>query len=223
MLGKTVAIILHGSHLEREGLTSILQLRERFAGTLEAATLEEALALTCVSAALVLVDLALPSLKGGAGLSLLRRQFPAARVIGVSHDQEVQPEIGAIADHADGVICNRLSEDEMRAAVDLVLGGTTFKPPCAGGTGCIPCLSGVGCIEHGSSPLPKTELQRLTARQGEVFALFRRGFTDRQMAIALGLSEATVRYHLNAACKSLGLSNRVAAMSLQSRGSPGDD
>lgn len=209
MFTRSIAIILHGNDLEREGLASILQLRERFAATLEAASLEEALALTCVSVALILVDLALPSLKGSAGLSLLTRQFPSARVVGVLSDDQVHPNLDDLDACAHGVICNRLSEDEVRQAVDCVLRGATFKPPCAGGIGSIPCAAGIECIEQ--DPSAFWAGQDVPPRQREVFRLFRRGLSDGEISAALSVSESTVRYHLNAACKRLGFPNRVAA------------
>lgn len=208
---RSIAIILHGSQLEREGLTSILQLRERFAATLEAASLEEALAISCVSVALILVDLALPSLRGGAGLSLLRHQFPAARVVGVSSGRQVQADLEAL-DQAHGVICNRLTQEEVRRAVDDVLLGATFKPPCVSEAEC--------GARNSQSFLDKYEI---TPRQRDVFRLFRKGFSDAEIGAALEISEATVRYHLNAACKKMGLPNRIAAARFDLPTEPGND
>ncbi len=52
----------------------------------------------------------------------------------------------------------------------------------------------------------------LTAAQRRVLALVRDGLTNRQIARELGISEATVRTHLQNAYEALGVNNRVAAV-----------
>ncbi len=52
----------------------------------------------------------------------------------------------------------------------------------------------------------------LTQGQRRVLELVRDGQTNRQVARELGISEATVRTHLQNAYAALGVSNRVAAV-----------
>ena len=56
-------------------------------------------------------------------------------------------------------------------------------------------------------------LSPLTARQEECLRLttYR---TDKEIAVALGLSEATVKKHVHAACQRLGVNRRKAALAL---------
>ena len=51
----------------------------------------------------------------------------------------------------------------------------------------------------------------LTARQAEVLRLVAQGYTDRQIAAALVLSETTVGRHLANIYNKLGVSSRAAA------------
>ncbi len=60
----------------------------------------------------------------------------------------------------------------------------------------------------------------LTGAQRAVLELVRDGLTNRQIARALGITEATVRTHLQHAYEALGVNNRVAAVAA-AFGSPG--
>jgi DNA-binding NarL/FixJ family response regulator len=51
----------------------------------------------------------------------------------------------------------------------------------------------------------------LTAREMQVLALLRRGFTNREIAEALGVSESTTAKHVNAIGRKLGVRNRTEA------------
>ena len=51
----------------------------------------------------------------------------------------------------------------------------------------------------------------LTARQKEVLTLLAAGKSNKQIAWALGISEGTVKVHVNAAFRALGVHNRVNA------------
>lgn len=61
--------------------------------------------------------------------------------------------------------------------------------------------------------------QRLSARQEECLRLtaFR---TDKEIAVRLGLSEATVKKHVHEACRRLGVNRRKAALALLERNVP---
>lgn len=52
----------------------------------------------------------------------------------------------------------------------------------------------------------------LTERQAEVLGLMARGKSNRDIAALLGLSEGTVKIHLTAIFKVLGVSSRTQAM-----------
>lgn len=60
---------------------------------------------------------------------------------------------------------------------------------------------------------PRTSINeaKLTARQKEVLDLLAAGKSNKQIAWALGISEGTVKVHVNAAFRALGVHNRVNA------------
>jgi DNA-binding CsgD family transcriptional regulator len=62
--------------------------------------------------------------------------------------------------------------------------------------------------------------QRLSARQEECLRLTA-FLTDKEIAVRLGLSEATVKKHVHEACRRLGVNRRKAALALLERNVPG--
>jgi len=58
----------------------------------------------------------------------------------------------------------------------------------------------------------RREAWRLTARQREVLRLVATARSDKEIAVALGLSENTVGQHLDRIFKKLGIHNRLAAV-----------
>lgn len=59
--------------------------------------------------------------------------------------------------------------------------------------------------ESGASP-------RLTPRQMDVLGLVARGYSNKRIALALGLAEGTVKLHVAAMLKALGVVNRTQAV-----------
>ena len=62
--------------------------------------------------------------------------------------------------------------------------------------------------------------QRLSARQEECLRLTA-FLTDKEIAVRLGLSEATIKKHVHEACRRLGVNRRKAALALLERNVPG--
>lgn len=69
------------------------------------------------------------------------------------------------------------------------------RPPAGSGG------SGIGPAEFG-----------LTERQAEVLALLTRGLSNREIAARLELSEGTVKIHVTAILKALGVASRTQAL-----------
>ncbi|HLS40971.1 MAG TPA: LuxR C-terminal-related transcriptional regulator [Ornithinicoccus sp.] len=58
----------------------------------------------------------------------------------------------------------------------------------------------------------QSDTDRLTTRQVQILRLVRAGLTNRQIARTLGISEGTVRKHLENVHGRLGVHSRVAAV-----------
>lgn len=96
------------------------------------------------------------------------------------------------------------------------------------GQAIVAVLDGRMWFEAGQTPSPKDPAKRewqvtpaelgLTARQGDILILLLRGLSNKRIALALDITESTVKEHVTAILERLGVRTRVEAiMALQGR------
>lgn len=141
---------------------------------------------------LILLDLALPGMNGLDGLVRLRALRPATPVVLLSANESSQVIVDGLRRGARGFIPKSSSPDVMAAALQVILAGGTYAPA-------------VGVV---SRAMPADESRALTARQREVLELLARNLPNREIAEALGMRVNTVRVHVAAILKILGVENR---------------
>lgn len=157
-----------------------------------------------------------PTLNGMDGtntISAMHKKFPdqVFAMVGTFNDQaEVFAMLKA---GATGVIPRDLPEGELRIAFQTVLGRHIYVPnsiTAACQTAPLPPPSPDESSEDLAPPL--------TQRQKEVLSMLVTGQSNKEIARTLNISENTVKVHLAAAFRQLGVNNRVRAISVfQSR------
>lgn len=155
---------------------------------------------------LVLLDLNMPGAYGFSGLVLLRGQYPQIPVVVISAQEEPSVVNRARDFGASGFIPKSSSLEEIQQAVRTVLEGGTCWPDAAGSTGPL-------------SEQEKTvsaQLASLTPQQFRVLTMVCDGLLNKQIAYELNVSEATVKAHVTAIFRKLGVRTRTqAALVLQ--------
>ncbi len=104
-----------------------------------------------------------------------------------------------------GVLSADATEDELVAAVRAVGEGLWVGAPSL--VGDLIRLSGRRESSSNDSPV-----EPLTARELEVIQLMAQGLANKQIALKLGISEHTVKFHLSALYAKLGISSRTEAV-----------
>ena len=104
-----------------------------------------------------------------------------------------------------GVLSADATEDELVAAVRAVGEGLWVGAP--GLVGDLIRLSG-----RRESSSEDSLVEQLTAREMEVIQLMAQGLANKQIALALGISEHTVKFHLSSLYAKLGISSRTEAV-----------
>ena len=157
---------------------------------------------------LILLDLALPGVDGFVGLDILRRRFPTVPVVVVSAFDDPPTVRRVMHLGASGFIPKSFSGQEVLDAVRRVLAGDLFHPT---GTHSGARLDNAIPLPPSGAGISPGELG-LTDRQTQVLALMVRGHSNRDIAERLGLSEGTVKIHVTAIFKALGVGSRTQAL-----------
>ena len=206
-------LVVDDHPLIREALRQVLQALDRQLDLLEAQSCDEALELTRrhPDISLILLDLTLPGVDGYEALALLREDFPEIPVVVLSAADQPDAVTRAIDGGAMGFIPKTSSSQLLLNALRLVLSGAIYLP--------LEVLRKEQDIAPAVPRAPATpsELRDpseigLTARQAQVLALLVQGKPNKLICRDLKLAEGTVKIHVTAILKTLGVMNRTQAV-----------
>lgn len=202
-------VLLADDHtLFREGLRLVLEgLVSDPIEIVEAADFSEALGIlrNIPEIDIGLVDLGMPGMDGFTAIQLIRRTAPDLFLVVVSANENPADIRRALDCGAHGYITKSSSSAAMVAGIRSVLDGDTFISPD------IPL------------PAPQTGNEAksleslLTPRQRDVLAMLRQGKSNKEIARDLNLAEITVKLHVTAILRALGVDNRTQAAILAAK------
>jgi DNA-binding NarL/FixJ family response regulator len=164
---------------------------------------------------LVLLDLHLPDLDGLQVLSLVARRHPAVAVVMLSGDKDQATMRKALELGAQGFIPKTETREVLTSALALVLAGGVYVPPAAlrGAPPPTAPAPTAPAPAVASLPIPPDAASLgLTDRQLEVLGLLMQGKNNKLICRALDLAEPTVKNHVSAILKALGVSSRTEAV-----------
>jgi DNA-binding NarL/FixJ family response regulator len=152
---------------------------------------------------LMLLDLNMPGVSGFSGLTALRSEFPGLPVIVVSASDDNATVNRSLELGASGFISKSAGLDDIRMAIDTVLEGGIWT-------------GAAGATQKTSSDPAMTELMErmktLTPQQSKVLTMLGKGLLNKQIAYALGVSEATIKAHVSAILLKLNVDSRTQAV-----------
>ena len=151
---------------------------------------------------LILLDLAMPGVRGFSGLMCLRAQHPSVPVVIVSANEDPVVIRRCMHFGAAGFIPKTLGVEAMRDAVARVLAGEEWTPPDID-------------LDHDADKQTSdllTRLATLTPQQVRVLMMLSEGLLNKQIAYELTVSEATVKAHVSAILQKLGVESRTQAV-----------
>jgi two-component system NarL family response regulator len=185
----------------REGLRMILNGEPDMTVIATAATGTEAIArFRQYSPDITLMDLRLPEMGGVEAIRAIRRLDPDARIIVLTMytgDEDIHRAIAAGA--STYLLKDALADDLPRIVRDVHTGRRTLPPDVE-----------AKLQERAAQPT-------LTSREIEVIELVAAGRRDKEIALALSISNQTVRVHIKNIFAKLGVSDRTEAMGVAIR------
>jgi DNA-binding NarL/FixJ family response regulator len=193
----------------RMALSKMLTEKLGFTDVVETASFDEALDQLLINDdfTLGLFDLGMPGIDSPAALRTVRESFSIEKVAVVSGSRRRTDIILALEAGAHGYIPKWLGATELWRALSQVVDGTVYVPAniaelSAGG----PSISGDIASSRGENRLPP-----LTPRQLDVLKMLVDGKSNKEIARTLELGEGTVKVHLAALFRNLGVANRASA------------
>ncbi len=174
---------------------------------------------------LVLLDLQLGDASGFDVLEEFRSVYPALPVVVISASDRASDVIRSIDMGAMGFVPKRSSTEVLSQALRLVMSGGIYVPPMSlGSEAPAPAAPEVNSqaarLQQISQLATATEYQMqaglenlsLTPRQTDVLALLLQGKPNKIIARELGVSVETVKDHVAAVLKALGVNSRTQAV-----------
>lgn len=206
-----MAVLIVDDHpLFREGLKQVLQGLADGTEVIAEGDAGRALELTAsrTDLELVLIDLSMPAMDGFTALARFAREAPGLPVVVVSANEDAAEVRRALALGAVGYIPKSTPPNQLLDALRLVLGGGMYVPP----------LLLRAAQPRASAQVPRdanagedASDQSLTDRQLAVLALLSQGKSNKLIARELDLAEKTVKAHVTAVFRTLGVVNRTQA------------
>jgi DNA-binding NarL/FixJ family response regulator len=171
------------------------------AAIIEASTAAEARTALAESAAdALLLDLHMADSTGLSVLMDLRQDYPALPIVIVSASEEPRVAAAAAQLGAAGFIPKSSSLDAMREGLAAVRDGDGWFPDSAEGE---------------DDDLAR--IASLTPAQRRILAAIRQDLLNKQIAYELTISEATVKAHITAILRKLGVNSRTQAVLLAAK------
>ena len=195
-------LLVDDQSIIREGLSSLLQAKENLEVVGEAqngqVAVEKALDL---QPDVVLMDVRMPIMDGVAATRTLQQKAPQIKVLVLTTFDDHEYITQAMGYGAKGYLLKDTPSDELAQAISAVHKGYTQMGP--------------GLFEKVMVATPKVEsppdLEQLTPREKEVLQLIAKGFSNREIAQTLYISERTVKNHVNSILNRLNLRDRTQA------------
>ncbi|MFC6053351.1 DNA-binding response regulator [Acinetobacter sp. Ac_877] len=154
---------------------------------------------------LVLLDLNLPGASGFSALVHVRAQYPSLPIIVVSAHEDVSIIQRAIAHGAMGYIPKSAHPSNIGEAIRQVLEGEIWLPAN------LPANLSFDPRAADETALAE-RIQSLTPQQFRVLMMVAEGLLNKQIAYELDVSEATIKAHVTAIFRKLGVQNRTQAV-----------
>ncbi len=197
-----IRILLVDDHpVVRAGLSGLLSSQPDFEVVGEASNGLEALdLLQKLKLDVVLMDLRMPQMDGVSAIRQIRAQFPRVQILVLTTYDTDSEIVRAVEAGATGYLLKDVPREELFRAVRLCARGeAVLSPPIA-----------ARLLGRMRGPAE----ENLSVRELEVLSLVAKGFSNKEIARKLKISEATVKTHLLHAFGKLGVDDRTAAVTV---------
>lgn len=141
-----------------------------------------------------LMDLRMPKMGGVEAITAIRAEFPASGFIVLTTYDGDEDIHRALKAGAQGYLLKGMPHDELLSAIRSVHAGIRYVPEA---------------VRQQLAKRPANS--ELSAREVQILRLIVKGLSNKQIAEALGITEGTVKWHVNIILSRLNVSDRTQA------------
>jgi DNA-binding NarL/FixJ family response regulator len=152
---------------------------------------------------LLLLDLHMPGSEDLFGLVSVRERHPSIPVVVISAREDIETISRCVGHGSSGYIPKSTAPNAIHQALAAVIDGDTWVPESARNS-----LRRVNDEELGLA----AKIASLTPQQYRVLCFLKEGWLNKQIAYEIGVTEATVKAHITAIFRKLGVTNRTQAV-----------
>jgi DNA-binding NarL/FixJ family response regulator len=192
-----IRILIVDDHpIVRMGISAIINARSDMVAVAQANSGEEAISLFRQHIPdITLMDLRLPGMGGVEAIRAIRALSPKARFVVLTTYEGDEDIHQALKSGAQGYLIKGMPHEDLIEAIRRVHAGEYFVP--------------VPMAEALASRTPRTQL---TPREKDVLSLLVEGKSNKEIGVALDISEATIKSHVSVILMKLGAADRTQAV-----------
>ena len=157
---------------------------------------------------ILLLDLHMPGNGDLYGLIRIREDYPSLPIAVVSGSEDINVVSKVMGYGAMGFIPKSSSSDDIALAINHILEGDVWLP--------LELKDKVAAVD-GEDKEIAVQVASLTPQQYKVLQYLHEGLLNKQIAYELHISEATVKAHITAIFRKLGVYNRTQAVLIASK------
>jgi DNA-binding NarL/FixJ family response regulator len=191
-----------------EGLKSVLESSGEIVVCGQARDGAEAIAVAAkCHPDVVLMDIRMPNMNGVAATKRLKDADPNVKIIMLTTFDDSDYILSAINNGASGYLLKDIGATALIDAVKNAYAGDTILPSKIAKK-----ITDAAMLVSGDKQLKLKKTYLLSDREVEIALMLQDGFTNRQIASALKLTDGTARNYISSIYLKLGVENRAAAI-----------
>ena len=201
---KQYRVLLADDHvLIRHGIKNIIKKNDQFEVVGEVSNGKQLMGfLEDSEVDLIILDISMPDIGGMEAIGLVKSKYPWIKILMLTMHKNKQYFYNAMAAGADGYLMKDDSDEELLVAISKVLSGKSYISPYM-------TDDFADDVINMYRNERRTPFQELTKREKEILQLVVQGFTSKQMAEQLSLSQRTIDHHRSNLLRKFNRKNSV--------------